>query len=194
MAGSPERDAAPRRDQTLVVETERLSIRLPEERDADAYHAMHVDPDVIRWLGGVRPNSVEDELERIAQRRTMQEELGFTMWTVEEKATGEVVGLAGLFPVENAGPDIEVAYHFRKDRWGRGYATEAARACISYGFDLGGLERIVGLVAPQNHASARVLEKCGMRVVGPVHYYDTDLIEYELRRNASRGNGDDRIR
>ncbi len=164
-----------------MIETARLHIRLPREDDAAAYHAIHADPEVTRWLGGRRPNSVEDELERIALRQMMHEELRFTMWTVEEKATGELVGLAGLFPVENKGPDIEVAYHFRKDRWGRGYATEAAHACIDYGFDIAGLERIVGLVAPQNHASARVLEKCGMRMVGPVRYYDMDLIEYELR-------------
>jgi ribosomal-protein-alanine N-acetyltransferase len=194
MAGPQERHAASGRGQTLVTETERLTLRLPEERDAEAYHAMHVDPDVIRWLGGARPNSVEDELERIALRRTMHQELGFTMWTVEEKDSGEVVGLSGLFPVENEGPDIELAYHYRKDRWGRGYATEAARACLAFGFDIAGLERIVGLVAPPNIASARVLEKCGMRVVGPVRYYDTDLVEHELRRNAWRGTGDDRIR
>lgn len=180
MARPPERDPASRRDQTLVAETPRLLIRLPEERDAEPYHAIHADPDVTRWLGGARPNSVEDELERIALRRAMHDELGFTMWTVEEKETREVVGLSGLFPVEKTGPDIELAYHYRKDRWGRGYATEAARASLDHGFGVGGLNRIVGLVAPQNRASAHVLEKCGMRVVGPVRYYDTDLVEYEL--------------
>ncbi|HEX2058852.1 MAG TPA: GNAT family N-acetyltransferase [Actinomycetota bacterium] len=179
MARPPQRNAPSRRGQALVAETPRLLIRLPEERDAGPYHAIHADPDVTRWLGGVRPNSVEDELERIALRRAMQDDLGYTMWTVEEKESGKVVGLSGLFPVEKTGPDIELAYHYRKDRWGRGYATEAARACLDYGFGAG-LDRIVGLVAPHNRASAHVLEKCGMRLVGPVRYYDTDLVEYEL--------------
>jgi RimJ/RimL family protein N-acetyltransferase len=150
------------------------------DEDAPAYHAIHADPDVTRWLGGTRPNSVEDELERIASRRSMHDELGFTMWTVEEKDSGEIVGLAGLFPVDTVGPDIEVAYHFRKDRWGRGYATEAAQACLDYGFDVAGLTTIVGLVDPGNKASERVLKKCGMTFVGAAHHYDKDLLQYSL--------------
>lgn len=182
MAGPPERDPASRRGQAVVIETPRLLIRLPEDHDAPAYHAIHADPDVTRWLGGPRPNSVEDERERIARRRKMHEDLGFTMWTVEEKVTDDVVGLAGLFPVEDSEDQIEVAYHFRKDRWGRGYATEVARACIAFGFERAGLDRIVGLVAPENAASARVLEKCGMHLVGPARHYDTDLIKYTIAR------------
>jgi ribosomal-protein-alanine N-acetyltransferase len=165
-----------------VIETPRLLIRLAEDRDAEPFLAIHTDPDVIRWLGGPRPKTVGDELERIARRRTMQEELGFTMWTVEERATNEVVGLAGLFPVEEIGDEIEVAYHFRKDRWGRGYATEAAQACLDYGFEAARLPRVVGLVAPQNTASARVLEKCGMELVGPARHYGMDLLKYALER------------
>lgn len=183
MAGPPQRDAEAGRDQTLVVETPRLLVRLPRDDDAPAYFEMHADPDVTRWLGGTRDdNSVEAERERIADRRSMHEKLGLSMWTVEEKETGEVVGLAGLFPVEKVGPEIEVAYHFRKDRWGRGYATEVARACIAYGFDRKGLERIVGLVAPGNDASVRVLEKCGLRREGSAHHYDLDLMKFAIER------------
>ncbi|MDQ3982203.1 MAG: GNAT family N-acetyltransferase [Actinomycetota bacterium] len=164
-----------------MIETARLLIRLPKDEDAEPYLAIHSDPEVTRWLSG-KAQSVEDELERITRRRELQRQDGFTMWTVEEKESREVVGLAGLFAVEGKGPDIEVAYHFRKDRWGRGYATEAARACLDYGFDVVRLERIVGLVVPENRASARVLEKCGMRLVGPARHYDTDLLKYELER------------
>lgn len=183
MAGPPKRDTAPSRGQTLVAETLRLLIRLPEDSDAPAYQEIHADPDVTRYLGGTRPNTVEDELERITARRRMHEELGFTMWTVEEKESGEVVGLAGLFPVEKVGPEIEVAYHFRKNRWGRGYATETARACLDYGFGVVGLERVVGLVAPGNDASVRVLEKCGLRRTGSAHHYDLDLMKFTIERS-----------
>ena len=180
MARPPQRDAASRRGQTLVAETGRLLIRLPENGDASACYAIHADPDVMRWLGGSRTSSVEDELERIAAARSMHDELGFAMWTVEEKNSGEIVGLAGLFPVELEGPDIEVAYHFRKDRWRRGYATEAAQACIDYGLAVAGLTTIVGLVDPPNKASQRVLEKCGMKFLGTAHHYDKDLLKYSL--------------
>lgn len=165
-----------------MIDTPRLLIRLPREDDAPAYFDMHSDPDVTRWLGGPMPRSVEEEAERIARRRAMHEELGFSMWAVEERDTSEVVGVSGLFRVENIGPEVEVAYHFRKDRWGRGYATEAARACLAYGFETIGLQRIVGLVAPENVASARVLEKCGLTREGRAHHYDMDLIKYAIER------------
>lgn len=180
MARPPQRDAVSGRAQAVVIETDRLRIRLPREQDAATYFEIHSDPDVMRWLGGPTPSSVEEEAERIVRNRAMHEELGFTMWAVEEKDSGAVVGVAGIFRVENVGPEIEVAYHFRKDRWGRGYATEAARACLDYGFETVGLERIVGLVAPENVASARVLEKCGMTREGTAHHYGMDLVVYAL--------------
>jgi RimJ/RimL family protein N-acetyltransferase len=163
-----------------VIETARLSIRLPTAADAETYLRIYADPDVTRWLGGTPAASLAEQLERFEHRRTMQRELGFTMWAVEEKETGEVIGSAGLFPVEGTGPDVEVGYHFAKDRWGRGYATEAARACIEYGFEEAGLDRIVGLVAPENMASERVLQKCGMTLEGEARHYDMDLLLYAL--------------
>ncbi len=168
-----------------MIETARLSIRLPEERDAEPYLAIHSDPDVTRWMDdSVRPRSLDEERERIEGRRGLQDQHGFTMWAVEEKETGELVGAAGLFHVEGVGPDVEVAYRFAKDRWGRGYATEAARACIAFGFEEVGLDRIVGLVVPENVASARVLEKCGLTLEGPAHRYGLDLDRYALARPA----------
>ncbi|MDQ4126098.1 MAG: GNAT family N-acetyltransferase [Actinomycetota bacterium] len=181
MAGPPQRDAAPGARQGVVIETPRLLVRVPADDDAPVYYEIHGDPDVMRWLGGAQPKSVDDERERIAARRAMHDELGFTLWTVAEKDSGDVVGLAGLFPVENEGPEVEVAYHFRKDRWGRGYATEVARACVHYGFAEAGLQSIVGLVAPENVASARVLEKCGLTREGRAHYYGMDLLKYVTR-------------
>lgn len=182
MAGPPERDAAPGPRQGVVIETPRLTIRLAEPADAETYLEIYADPDVTRWLGGSRAKTAEEQRGRIESRRAMHRDVGFTVWAVAEKDTGDLVGSAGLYPVEGKGPEVEVAYHFRKDRWGRGYATEAARACLDYGFETVGLSEIVGLVVPENVASARVLEKCGMQQVGAARYYDLDLLKYALRR------------
>lgn len=62
--------------------------------------------------------------------------------------------------------DWELAYAFRRDRWGRGYASEAALACVRHGFEVMGLKRIVADVDPANLASVRVLDKCGFEHVG----------------------------
>lgn len=166
----------------MVIETARLVIRLPQDSDVEASYAIHTDPDVMRWLDGSSDRTIEEERERLARMRTLQDERGFSMWLVEDKDTAEVLGFAGLFPVEMKGPDVEVAYHFRKASWGMGYATEAARACLDYGFDVAGLARIVGLVDPENTASARVLEKCGMQPEGRAHHYEKDLLKYALTR------------
>ena len=86
-------------------------------------------------------------------------------WGVWELETGELVGDCTLFFA--AEHDAwELAYGLRRDRWGRGYATEAAQACVRHGFDELGLDRIVADVDPANAASVRVLEKCGFVRVG----------------------------
>lgn len=166
----------------MVIETARLVIRLPQDDDVEASFAIHQDPDVMRWLGRTGAQSVEEERERLGRMREMHDELGFSMWLVEDKDTAEVLGFAGLFPVELKGPDVEVAYHFRKVSWGMGYATEAAKACLDYGFDVAGLKEIVGLVDPENVSSAHVLEKCGMQRAGRAHHYDKDLLKYVSTR------------
>jgi ribosomal-protein-alanine N-acetyltransferase len=77
-------------------------------------------------------------------------------------------------------PEIELAYGLAKPYWGSGFATEAARACLRYGFAEMKLERIVAVVNPGNVASQRVLEKLGMKYTRDVHHYDADLMYYEI--------------
>jgi RimJ/RimL family protein N-acetyltransferase len=84
---------------------------------------------------------------------------------VHTKSSLDFIGWCGL----KARPEmneIDLGYRFKKSSWGNGYATEAARACIHYGFEKLGLPRIVGRALPPNQASIRVLEKCGMQYVG----------------------------
>ena len=87
-----------------------------------------------------------------------------------------------------AGPDVELTYTLTRAAWGRGYATEAARAVFAWGFDGLALERIVAVAYPQNRASLRVIEKLGMSLVGPRFCYGADLVECELTASA-RGSG-----
>jgi ribosomal-protein-alanine N-acetyltransferase len=86
-------------------------------------------------------------------------------WGVWERDSGELDGDCGLFFDQDHG-EWELAYGFRHDRWGRGYASEAACACVRHGFDELGVEKIVADVDPANPASVRVLENCGFEKVG----------------------------
>jgi [ribosomal protein S5]-alanine N-acetyltransferase len=135
-----------------VIETERLLIRPFTAHDAEALLAIWGDPANERFIGATPPRSVEQTREWIGRGMP---------WGVWERDTGELVGDCGLF--RNDG-EWELAYGFRRDRWGSGYATEAGAACIRYGFEQLGLDRIVADV-PRGHApSIGVLEKLGFSV------------------------------
>ena len=91
---------------------------------------------------------------------------------VEDKTTGAFVGQCGLRPVdEGAGPEIDLAYHYTRASWNKGYATEAAIAVIGHGLGPVSLAAIMAVVVPENIGSWRVMEKAGMRYQGLVDYY-----------------------
>jgi RimJ/RimL family protein N-acetyltransferase len=108
----------------------------------------------------------------IERRHAMEHEFGHAMWAVDVKETGAFVGQCGLQPVERTGPEIELAYHFNKASWNKGYATEAAIAVLAHGLGPVGLDRVIAVVVPENIGSWRVMEKAGMRYEGLATYYD----------------------
>lgn len=118
----------------------------------------------MRFSGG-GARSPAGTVERVRGLVAHQERHGFSKWGVCERATGELIGDCGIQLLEG-GPDVELGFHLRPSAWGRGYATEAARACLDAAFAGLGLEEVIAIVAPGNAASVRVLEKIGMRPAG----------------------------
>jgi RimJ/RimL family protein N-acetyltransferase len=110
--------------------------------------------------------------------RAGEEANGFALWAVDELDGDRLVGVAGLARVEGEGPEIEAAYILRRDRWGRGYATEALRAVLEIGHSELNLDRIVALAYLENDASRRVMEKCGMRPDGTVEAYGRTMTRH----------------
>jgi RimJ/RimL family protein N-acetyltransferase len=155
----------------IRLETERLIVRPIESRDGDAWFAMITDPDVRRYLPPGPLPTRDAFAGALEKRHAMERQRGYTLWAVEAKATGDFVGQSGLVPVEGIGPEIEIAYHFAKASWGKGYATEAAIAVLAHGLDTVCLERIIAIVMPGNIGSCRVVEKAGMRFEGTATYY-----------------------
>ncbi|MEA2461144.1 MAG: hypothetical protein QOH90_1321 [Actinomycetota bacterium] len=164
----------------LPLETERLVVRETRLEDAAGHFEVLGDPEVTAFLPIDPAPSVDWVRERLQARIERAEATGFGMWTVEEKTSRSVVGSCGLVLVEGTGPEIEVAYQFGRKHWGKGYATEAAAACVKYGFDELGLARIVGLTFPDNVASQRVLEKVGLRREGAGEYYGQELLVFAI--------------
>jgi RimJ/RimL family protein N-acetyltransferase len=105
----------------------------------------------------------------------MQREIGYTMWAVDDKASGSFIGQCGIRPArsidESAGSEIDLAYHFARQAWGKGYATEAAVAVLAEGLGPIGLDRIMAVALPENHGSWRVMEKAGMVFEGLASLY-----------------------
>jgi ribosomal-protein-alanine N-acetyltransferase len=167
----------------LLIETRRLVIRSFTLQDAQALHErVFGDPEVMQFIPRGASPSVDRTRASIERFMRHERENGFALWVAELKETGELIGDCGLFLVEGVGPEVEVAYHFGKEWWGSGYATEAATACLAYGFKECALSEIIAICYPEHLASRRVMEKSGMRYVGPARYYDLDLVKYASHR------------
>jgi ribosomal-protein-alanine N-acetyltransferase len=103
------------------------------------------------------------------------------MWAVVERESGELLGHAVLQRLDQSDL-IEVGYALGESFWGRGFATEASRAAVDFGFATTDLNLIVGIARPENAASRRVLEKTGLSYAGVRRYYNFDVAYYELLR------------
>ena len=151
--------------------------------DAEQLLEMYRDPSTVEYIGSPPLETIDQMLAGIARRSAHEEEHGFSLWSVLERASGRLVGECGLQMLEG-GPDVELGYKLAGAARGRGYATEAAAAWIAHGFAVLGLERIVAVAWPENAASRRVMEKVGMTLVGPGHHYGHETLLYEISRAA----------
>lgn len=154
--------------------TERLELRPQRETDAGELIAIYADPEVTRYFTA----GIHDVRAAIANAIQLQAQNGFSVWSVIERSSGAVVGKAGLQPLEQRGPQIEIGYTLGRQWWGMGYATEAARASLDVGLGELGLERVVAVVHPDNTRSQRVMEKLGMLPAGRRLAYATEHLFY----------------
>ncbi len=170
------------------LETTRLIVRTFEPADEAAWLALFSDPEVCRFLPAAPAPTPEIFQAAIESRLAMERELGYAMWAVEARGTGEFLGQCGLRPAAtmdpNAGSEIDLAYHFAAGSWGKGYATEAVTAVLAHAFGLLGLDGVMAVAMPDNVGSWRVMEKAGMRYEGAGSYYGLEgLKKYVAERN-----------
>jgi RimJ/RimL family protein N-acetyltransferase len=145
------------------TETAHLILRPFTLDDAEAFLTLISLPDIIRYTGDTPASSVEEAREALRTRPLRDYALhGYGRLACIEKASGRLVGFSGLKYVEELG-EVDIGYRFLPDCWGKGYATESARAVMAQGVREHGIRRIVGTVHPDNPASGRVLEKLGLR-------------------------------
>jgi RimJ/RimL family protein N-acetyltransferase len=166
--------------------TERLELRRLAAADREPLAQVFGDPVVMRFVGADRrPLDAPQVAASLAVAERCWEERGYGPLAVVERASGRLVGEAGLQPLDG-GPDVELTYTLARAAWGRGYATEAARAVLRWAFAGLLLPRVEAVADPGNHASLRVLEKAGMVPLGPRECYASVLAEWGLTFGAWR--------
>lgn len=160
------------------LQTERLLIRPFTLDDAEAFWPLVSLPEMLRYTGEQAQTSLED-VRNFLLKRPLREyaTYGFGRMACIEKSTGRLIGHCGLKYLEDM-QEVDIGYRFLPDCWGKGYATESAQALVRQGMEHG-ITRIIGLVDPQNIASAKVLKKLGLQFEGMVLPKGCDT-EYEL--------------
>ncbi|MEO5642456.1 MAG: GNAT family N-acetyltransferase [Bacteroidia bacterium] len=161
-----------------LLETERLRFREMYAEDAQAMFQLNSDPEVVQYTGDGAFENVTAAKDFLIAYRDVYKTNGYARWIVELKSTGEILGWSGL----KLHPDksTDVGYRFYKKHWGNGYATESAKACIDYGFSILKVERIVAHARKENLASLRVLEKCGMKIIGEEKECGGEIFVWEI--------------
>ena len=167
--------------------TPRLRLRPWRDADLAPFAAMNADPRVMECLPGLLDRAASDAAAN--RLRDHFEEHGFGKWVVETREGDDFVGVVGLgwctfdAPIN---PSVEVGWRLAAAQWGKGYATEAARAALDYGFGELRLERITSFTVPANERSWRVMQRSGMTYT-PANDFDHPLLppDSPLRRHVT---------
>lgn len=158
----------------IIARTQRLILRTLDESDLDNLMNIWGDPEVMRYSGG--SGSREQEAKSLAFYIRLQEEKGYSPFGVIDKETKKFLGVCGFNPPSNLGV-IELMYHFAKENWGKGYATEAGKACIDYIQHQNITDKLAAFIEPENQNSKKVLQKLGFQYGGTTLHQGSGKIE-----------------
>jgi len=164
-----------------IIQTERLVLRAWTPEDAATLFSILSEPGLRRFFPDPSPPQRDWVEAYIATHRTHWKERGYGHWAIVTPQDGHVVGWNGLRYLPEL-DETEVAYLLSRQVWGKGYASEAARAALRFGFQTAGLEKIIGLVHRDNIASISVLEKCGLRFIDRVTIWGMELSRFCIER------------
>ncbi|GAA5197496.1 GNAT family N-acetyltransferase [Rugosimonospora acidiphila] len=150
----------------ITLETDRLILRPFRDDDLDPLAALNADPEVMRYIADGSTRDREQTSAGLARMRQDWAERGYGAFAVEIRDTGEFTGWVTLaIPtfLPEVLPSVEIGWRLAREFWGRGIATEGARAVLRFGFVDRELDRIVSIRHVDNQASGRVMEKLGLR-------------------------------
>lgn len=148
----------------VTLQTERLILRQWRPEDVAVFAEMNEDPEVMRYFPGPLTRQQSEGWAQSCQQ--MLEQQGWGLWAVEVREQSEFIGFVGLHaPVIDLpfNPCVEIGWRLKRSAWGQGYATEAARACLQFGFEHIGLQEIVSFTSIVNTPSSAVMQRLGMK-------------------------------
>jgi len=161
-------------------------LRIVCRNDLNDLANLFADPDVVKYVGHGKPASREEASKTVDSMIAHWQKHSFGRWIARDKVDGAFVGFGGLRSLFGT---PEVVYHLAKDHWGKGLATELARAALRFGFEDRGFDHIVAIAKPANVASIHVMAKLGMQFEKHACYYEIDVVQYGINRDAFRWNG-----
>jgi RimJ/RimL family protein N-acetyltransferase len=176
----------------IAHSTTRLDLAEWELGDKQALRPIATDPEVMRYIAGGIPWSDEQIREFVLRQMGHAAERGFCLWKLllrEPRAAGRIAGLCGLQPLVGT-EEIEIGWWLERDLWGRGLATEAARAALEFAWERAGLTRVVAIARAENTASRRIMEKLGMRYERDTVHKGFPVVLYSVARVAAAGPAD----
>ncbi len=167
------------------ITTERLTMRPYRDEDLEPLWRLWTDPDVRRFLWDDRVIERAEAEEAMRDSMALTAAHGFGHWAVTLRDDRALIGFCGLRFLD-APPDVELLYGLAPAYWGRGLATEAARAWLQRGFDTHGCARIWALTDFGNVRSEQVMQRLGMQFDTRLEHHGLDTIRYVLSRDAFR--------
>ncbi len=161
-----------------MFETDRLHMRPFTLTDVAAFHSIWGDPEVIWWGANETLEDSRLGLEGLLARHATWD-AGLGWFAVMPKGSDDVVGDVILQPAKFV-DGVEIGWHFRRDAWGNGYATEAAKRVLAYAFEDLSVDPVYAIVATQNEPSLRVTEKLGLKRVREMEYANLPHVLFAL--------------
>ena len=163
-----------------VLETERLYLRRMIVEDAENAYLLNLDPEVIQYTGDDSFKSIEVAREFLANYRHY-DQYDFGRWAVVAKDSDEFLGWCGLKYTPELS-EYDIGFRFFKKHWNKGYASEAAIACLNLGFEKYNLKTIVGRARKENIGSIRVLEKIGLTYFEDFDFDGNEGVIYSIKK------------
>lgn len=164
-----------------MLRTERLILSTWENSDWTAFRPIATDPEVMRYINGGIPWTDEQIRGFVNRQVQLYSERGFCRWKLLEASTSELIGFCGPGVWRDA-LDPEIGWWLARSHWGRGLATEAARAALQDAFDRVRLDRIISIARPENAASIGIMKKLGLQFDADFESEGVKLVRYAIDR------------